>query len=423
MSQDAIVSEVLPNGLRLVTERMPHVRSVSFGVWLTAGSRHEQEPENGIAHLVEHMLFKGTATRSQEDIAQAIDSIGGQMDAFTTKEYAGYYIKVLDDHLPVAVDILADILTRPAFEPQELEREQKVVLEEIKMVEDTPDDLVHELFTEKYWEGHPLGRPILGTESSVASMSAEKLNRYFRRVYVPSNLVVVAAGNIEHEQVRELVLRTFEPNDRLGLPRSETPPHATPSVLIRPKDLEQCHVCLGTGGHRQDHDDRHAGYVMNAILGGTMSSRLFQNVRERRGLAYSVYSGMSAYRDTGSTVIYAGCAGEAVAELIDVVVAEIRRMKREAVEAKELQRARDNLKGSLMLGLESTSSRMAHLARQAIYFDRKFDLDETLRAIDAVTSDDVQRVACELFTDDGLSATVLGQVANLDVPRERLALN
>ncbi len=401
---------------------MPHVRSVSIGIWLARGSRHESRALSGIAHFCEHMLFKGTATRSAEDIAQTIDSIGGQMDAFTAKEYASYYIKVLDEHLPLALEILADIVMRPAFEVADIDREKKVVLEEIKMVEDTPDDLVHELFTEHFWANHPLGRPILGTPDTVEAFTADGLRRYFTGTYSSPNLIVAAVGNIEHARVRDLVMRAFEELRHDCVEVQEAPPQVVPSVVIRNKELEQSHVCLGTSGYRQDHADRYSSYVLNTILGGSMSSRLFQNVREKRGLAYAVFSSLSAYRDAGSMTIYAGCANAAVGELIDVVVSELRRIKDEPIPAAELQRAKDHLKGSLMLNLESTSSRMSHLARQEIYFDRQFGLDETLQGVERVTLDDVQRVARDLFADGSLAATVVGAVNGLKIPGERLAL-
>jgi len=401
---------------------MPHVRSVSVGVWLARGSRHEPESQSGIAHFVEHMLFKGTASRSAEDIAQTIDSIGGQMDAFTAKEYASYYIKVLDEHLPLALEVLADIVMNPAFSAADIEREKKVVLEEIKMVEDTPDDLVHELFTESFWRNHPLGRPILGTPTTVESLTEDGLRRYFQGAYTAPNLIVAAVGNITHEAVRDLVGRAFANLPTTTEPLVGTPPTVVPTIVIRNKELEQSHVCLGTSGYPQDHEDRYASYVLNTILGGSMSSRLFQNVREKRGLAYAVFSGLSAYRDTGSMTIYAGCANDAVDELIDVVIAELRRMKDETMAESELRRAKDHLKGSLMLNLESTSSRMSHLARQEIYFDRQFGLDETLEGVERVTTGEVQRVARDLFADGALAATVLGAVDGLEIPRERLSL-
>jgi predicted Zn-dependent peptidase len=401
---------------------MPHVRSVSIGVWLARGSRHEPQEQSGIAHFVEHMLFKGTAARSAEDIAQAIDSIGGQMDAFTAKEYASYYIKVLDEHLPFALDVLADIVMNPRFTPDDIEREKKVVVEEIKMVEDTPDDLVHELFTENFWADHPLGRPILGTKDTVESLNTDGLRGYFHGTYTAPNLIVAAVGNIQHEQVRDLVARAFANLPTEAAAISEAPPRVVPCTVIRNKELEQSHVCLGTAGYRQDHEERYSSYVMNTVLGGSMSSRLFQNVREKRGLAYAVFSGLSAYRDTGSITIYAGCANNAVGELIDVVITELRRMKDEPLDQTELRRAKDHLKGSLMLNLESTSSRMSHIARQEIYFDRQFGLDETLEGVERVTPDDIQRVARDLFSSDALAATVLGAVNGLQIPRERLWL-
>jgi predicted Zn-dependent peptidase len=413
--------EVLDNGLRLITETMPHVRSVTIGVWLMRGSRHETDARSGIAHFVEHMLFKGTATRSAEDIAQAIDSIGGQLDAFTAKEYASYYIKVLDEHLPMAVDLLADIVMRPAFAVDEIEREKKVILEEIKMVEDTPDDLVHELFTQHFWEGHPLGRPILGTKETVEALTAETLSEYFRTAYVAPNMIISAAGNLDHAKVRELVSSAFDILPRQGERFSERPPRVVPQVVTRTKELEQSHVCLGTNSYPQSHDDRYVSYILNTVLGGSMSSRLFQNVREKRGLAYAVFSGLSAYRDAGNITIYAGCANEAVGEVIDLCVEELRGMKRAPVPDAELRRAKDHLKGSLMLSLENTASRMSHLARQEIYFDRHFGLDETLAGVERVSAGDVRRVAADLFANGSLAATVLGP-SMPELPPERLNL-
>jgi predicted Zn-dependent peptidase len=402
---------------------MTQVRSISIGVWLTRGSRHESAERGGIAHFVEHMLFKGTGTRSAEDIAQAIDSIGGQLDAFTAKEYASYYIKVLDEHLPLAIDILSDIVRNPAFSPDDIEREKKVVLEEIKMVEDTPDDLVHELFTQGFWENHPLGRPILGTKETVESFNAELLRDYFRNVYTAKNLIVSAVGNLEHERVRELVDEKFGSLTQPGEPARDEAPRVVPKILVRTKELEQSHLCLGVGSYPQNHDDRYSSYVLNTLLGGSMSSRLFQNVREKRGLAYAVFSGLSAYRDAGSFTVYAGCSNEAVGEVIDLIIEELRGVKQAAVPEAELQRSKDHLKGSLMLSLENTASRMSHLARQEIYFDRQFGLDETLQGIEQVTTRDVQRVATDLFQNGSLAATVLGNVNGLQIPRERLDLD
>jgi predicted Zn-dependent peptidase len=417
-----IVREVLGNGLRLLTESMPHVRSISVGVWLTRGSRHEPEECGGIAHFVEHMLFKGTATRSAEDIAQEIDSIGGQLDAFTAKEYASYYIKVLDEHLPRALDVLSDIVLHPALDAGDIEREKKVILEEIKMVEDTPDDLVHELFTQSFWEGHPLARPILGTRETVESLTQQALRDYFRRVYTANNFVISAVGNLEHGRVRELVEKVFADLVPTGDVAAERVPRVTPQFAVRNKDLEQSHICLGTTSYSQSHEDRYVSYVLNTLLGGSMSSRLFQNVREKRGLAYAVFSGLSAYRDAGALTIYAGCASEAVGEVIDLTVEELRGIKKTPAPEAELRRAKDHLKGSLMLSLENTASRMSHLARQEIYFDRQFGLDETLEGVERVKAEDLQRVAADLFSDGALAGTVLGPLDGWEYPAERLHL-
>ena len=402
-----VVREVLDNGLRLITESMPHVRSVTIGVWLTRGSRHESDARSGIAHFVEHMLFKGSDSRTAEDIAQSIDSIGGQLDAFTAKEYASYYIKVLDEHLPLAVDLLSDIVLRPAFASDEIEREKKVILEEIKMVEDTPDDLVHELFTQYFWEGHPLGRPILGSKETVEAFTQDALRQYFGGAYVGANMVICAAGNIDHATVRALIEGAFGAVAARGEAVNGGPPKVWRQAITRAKELEQSHVCLGTDSYPQRHEDRYVSYILNTILGGSMSSRLFQNVREKRGLAYSVYSGLSAYRDAGNLTIYAGCANEAVEQVVDLCAAELRVLKQEPVSDAELRRAKDHLKGSLMLSLENTASRMSHLARQEIYFERHFTLDETLAGVEAVTAPDVQRVANELF-HGALAASVVG---------------
>jgi predicted Zn-dependent peptidase len=403
-----VVSETLPSGLRLVTESMPHVRSVTVGVWLTRGSRHERESEGGVAHFIEHMLFKGTTSRSAQQIAQTIDSIGGQLDAFTAKEFASYYLKVLDEHVPLAIDLLSDLLLRPAFAPDDVVREQGVILEEIKMAEDAPDDLVHEMFAQQFWSRHPLGRPILGTPETVSSFRSDGLRDFFERTYTAPSLVVAAAGNLDHARMRDLVAAAFA-EVPAGAPASgDVRPQLTPGVLFREKDIEQSHLVLGTPAYPQAHARRHATYVLNTILGGSMSSRLFQHIREDRGLAYAVYSNLAAYSDAGMATVYAGCAADKVAEVADLALAELRALRDTPVPADELQRAKDHLKGSLMLSLENTASRMSHLARQEIYFGRYVTLDQTLAQIDAVTADDVQQVSRDLFREGDLVATVVG---------------
>ncbi len=416
-----IVHDTLSNGVRLVTESMPHVRSVSLGVWLARGSRHEADAQSGMAHFVEHMLFKGTESRSARAIAQEIDSMGGHLDAFTSKEYAGYYIKVLDEHVPRAFDILSDLVLHPAFPGDELSREKQVVLEEIKMVEDTPDDLVHELFTEHYWRGHPLGRPILGTPDTVESFDQAALFDYFRNAYVGRNFVVAAAGHLDHAAMKDLVERAFGDVPDAGADWVETAPVSSPPFIERDKDLEQSHVVVGTPGLPQAHEDRYPSYLLNIILGGSMSSRLFQNIREQRGLAYAVYSGLSSYRDTGLLTVYVGCASGKVPEVVDLVVEEFRTLRTTAVSDEELRRAKDHLKGSLMLSLESTSSRMTHLARQEMYFGRHVSLDEMLDRIERVTPEEVMRVAHVLFAGQPVGVTTLGpQAASAALDRARL---
>jgi predicted Zn-dependent peptidase len=417
-----VVAETLPSGLRLVTEQMPHVRSVTVGVWLVRGSRHESDAESGIAHFVEHMLFKGTTTRSAQDIAQTIDSIGGQLDAFTSKEYAGYYVKVLDEHLPTAIGLLSDMVMRPALAPADIVKEQSVILEEIKMVEDAPDDLVHEVFAQQFWPRHPLGRPILGTPETVASFGADGLRRYFTNTYVAPHVVIAAAGHLDHARLRDLVEREFAPLPA-GAPSADTaPPAVSPGVVSRRKEIEQSHLCIGTPAYPQAHAHRHALYVLNTILGGSMSSRLFQHVREERGLAYAVFSNLTTYSDAGMITVYAGCAMSKVEEVVALTLKELRELRDAEVPAAELRRAKDHLKGSLMLGLESTSSRMSHLARQTLSFGRHFTLDEILASIEGVSADDVQRVAGELFREDGLAATMVGPEAGAPLTMDQLRL-
>ena len=420
MSNSPIVRDVLGNGIRLLTERMTQVRSISIGVWLTRGSRHEAAERGGIAHFVEHMLFKGTTTRSAEDIAQAIDSIGGQLDAFTAKEYASYYIKVLDEHLPLAIDILSDIVMNPAFSAEDIEREKKVVVEEIKMVEDTPDDLVHELFTQGFWADHPLGRPILGTRETVESFTANLLRDYFHSAYTAPNLIISAVGNLEHDHVRELVEQRFASVPTTGETVREQAPTVAPKILIRNKELEQSHLCLGASSYPQNHDDRYSSYVLNTLLGGGMSSRLFQNIRERQGLAYAVFSELNPYRDTGCLSIYAGTSIESARRVVESILKEFKLLKNEPITGEELRRAKDHLKGSLMLSLESTSSRMSNLARQEMYFHRFFTLDELVESIENVTAEDVQRISQTFFDQKHIALTVLGNLNGFKIGREDL---
>ena len=405
-----ITKQILENGLTLVTESMPHVRSAAIGVWLTRGSRHEKPEQTGISHFIEHMVFKGTKTRSAEQIASEVDSIGGYMDAFTAKEYASFHLKVLDQHLPLAVELLGDIVQNPRFDPAEMAKEKKVIFEEMGMVEDTPDDLVMELFTEAFWPDHPLGRPILGNRKTVGGFDRDELLDFFRKVYHPGNILIAAAGNLEHGQTSELVRRHFGALEaRRRGQRAQAPVPSARVVTRSKKELEQVHVCLGTSAYPQGHADRYGCYVLNTVLGGSMSSRLFQNVREKRGLVYSISSGVAAYSDAGQFTIYAGTSLDSVDEVVRLSLEELRRARNEPLPDAELRRAKDHLKGSLMLSLESTGSRMNHIARQEIYFGRQFGLDEIMAGIEAVSVGDVTRIATKLF-DGPLHASVVGNL-------------
>jgi predicted Zn-dependent peptidase len=339
-----------------------------------------------------------------------MDSIGGFMDAFTAKELAAFHLKVLDEHLPLAVEILGDIVLNPLFDPVEMTKEKKVIFEEINMVEDTPDDLVMELFTAAFWPDHPLGRPILGTKKSVGGFRRGDLASFFARVYHPGNIVIAAAGNLEHAHTAELVRRHFGALGAGKTPGNGHAPRAASKIVTRAKkELEQVHVCLGSRSYPQAHRDRYGSYILNTVLGGSMSSRLFQNVREKRGLVYSISSGVTAYSDAGILSVYAGTSLDSVDEVIRLTLEEMKRLKGDQLPAEELRRAKDHLKGSLMLSLENTGARMSHLARQEMYFGRQFGLDEIIGEIETVSADDVQRVATEIMAGP-LTVSVLGNL-------------
>lgn len=422
MQMNSVRKDVLPNGLTVITESMPAVRSVSMGVWMRVGSRDERERENGITHFLEHMVFKGTKNRTAEEIARAADSIGGHLDAFTAKECTSFSIKALDEHVPRAFDILSDLVKNPLFEPEHIRRERKVIREEIKMVEDQPDDLVHEIFTQTYWRGHALGRPILGTRQTVGGFDRRQLSDYFHRHYAPANMLITAAGNLEHARIVDLVSKEFGDAPSGRPTKGSAAPVANPHIKHRhKKDLEQVHICMGAPGYPQTHERRYACYIFNTVLGGGMSSRLFQNIREKRGLAYAVFSNLSTFRDAGCLSVYAGTATGSARQVVELIVAELRRMKETPLEAEELQHAKDYLKGSLLLSLESTSARMGNLARQEMYFGRFISLDEIAAGVDAVTVDDVQTVARDLLSTDRIALTILGPLDGVKITRADLA--
>ena len=412
--------DVLPNGIRILTERMPHVRSVAVGIWVGTGSRWEPDDRGGISHLIEHLVFKGTATRSAEDIARAMDSVGGQMDAFTTKEHTCFYVQVLDEHLPFAVDLLTDILLHPRFDAEELEREKSVVLQEIKMVEDTPDDIIHDLFAEQVWPGHPLGRPILGTRERVNGFGRDAVREYFHGEYVPPTIIVAVAGNVEHDHVVDLFARAFGGFHRASVERRDAPPGMTPSVHIVNKTLEQVHVVMGFPGLAHAAPERYALYVVNDIVGGSMSSRLFQEVRERQGLVYSIHSGVQGYLDSGLLYLYAATDASNFSKMLKSILKELRELKKYGIIEDELARAKDHLKGSLMLGLESTSSRMNRLAKHEMHFGTFLSMDAMLGAIAGVRLEEVQALLGQLLDEEHLALTTLGPLDRRNLPRELL---
>ena len=414
--------EVLPNGLTILSEEMEHIRSVSIGIWIKTGSREEDPRWNGISHFIEHMVFKGTENRSAEDIARQVDSIGGNMDAFTAKECICFNIKVLDEHLPIALDVLSDLVLRPMFKPEDIERERGVILEEIKMDEDNPDYLVHEIFTQNFWKNHALGRPILGTKETVKRFAPTSVRKLYAERFVPSNIIVSAAGHLKHEQFVKLVAGHFE-GMKPGKSKFRSPvPRVVPKIVLRnKKSLEQVQICMGVPSYPIAHAERHASYVLNTLLGGGMSSRLFQNIRERQGLAYAIYSDLNPYRDTGCLSVNAGTSRETAGKVVRSIVAEFHKLKSELIPPEELRRAKDQLKGSLMLSLESSTARMSNLARQEMYFDRFFSMDEMIRKIEEVTSEQVKRISEEFFQPDAIAVTILGNLNGLKVTRGQLA--
>jgi predicted Zn-dependent peptidase len=411
---------VLPNGIRILTERMPHVRSVSVGIWIGTGSRREPEDRGGISHLIEHLVFKGTATRSAEDIARTMDSVGGQMDAFTAKEHTCFYVQVLDEHLPLAVDLLTDILLHPLFNADELEREKSVVLQEIKMVEDTPDDIIHDLFAEQVWSAHPLGRPILGTRERVSGFAREAVLDYFLEEYVPPTIIVAVAGHAEHDRVMELFARAFEGFQRGPVARPDAPPRMSAGVNIVGKTLEQVHVVMGFPGLPHSAPERYALFVLNDIIGGSMSSRLFQEVRERQGLVYSIHSSTQSYLDTGLLYLYAATDPGNFSKMLKSILKELRELKKHGITEAELARAKDHLRGGLMLGLESTSSRMNRLAKHEMHFGTFLSMDAMLGSIAGVRLEEVQLLLGQLLDEEHLALTTLGPLDRRNLPRELL---
>jgi predicted Zn-dependent peptidase len=377
---------VLRNGIRVVTEKIPYVYSVSTGIWVGVGSRDEQESERGITHFIEHMLFKGTQRRSALDIAKELDAVGGFANAFTSKEHVCFHAKVLDRHMPLVVDVLTDIFLNSVFAPQDIEREQQVVLQEIRMIEDTPDEFVHVLFQELFWKQNPLGLPIYGTAEAVAGTDRESILRYLSQTFHPEEIVVAAAGNLEHDHFVDLVAPSLEKLDHSQRRPPREKPVNHPGIHVVEKDLEQVHLVLGFQGVSQSEDNRFPCHLLNVILGNSMSSRLFQEIREKRGLAYSVYSFLNSHADSGMLGIYAGITPENIEESLQVIRQQLDLLAAEPISEAELSAAKEYLRGSMYLNAESTDSRMNRLAKNEFLFGRFIpfeDVEEKILAVDA----------------------------------------
>jgi len=410
---------VLDNGVRVVTERIPTLKSVTVGIWVNIGSRDERPSQAGYSHFIEHMFFKGTRTRSAAEISREIDGLGGEMNAFTTRETTTFYVKVLDQQLPRALELLSDLFHHSRFDPKEVEKEKQVVLEEIRMVQDDPEDLVQELHTGQVLGRHPLGRSILGREDIIRHLRRQDLIGYIDAHYDPNQVVIAIAGNFEQAQVDRLVMRYFQ-KSRPAKPTTESvrrPPQVQGGVLVKRKLLEQVHLCLGLKGIAAGHKDRYALYALNSVLGGSVSSRLFQEVREKRGLVYSIYSFLSGYSDVGTITVYAATRAKEVARVVDLVCREIGRISSKGVEPKELDRAKHQMKGSLMLSLESSHSRMSKLAKDELTYGSRTSLEDMLDHIDRVTLGQVYKVGQQLFTLDHLAITGLGPISSRALAR------
>lgn len=400
--------ETLANGVRIVTEEIPYVRSVSMGLWVGAGSRDENESNNGIAHFIEHMMFKGTAKRTAKGIAEALDAVGGQLNAFTSKEYTCYYTKVLDEHIDVAVDLLSDMYFNSLFREGDIDKEKNVIIEEIKMYEDTPDELVHDIFTSTLWTGHALGRSVIGTEEIIRTIDREKLLKFRDENYVPDSLVVAVAGNIKHEQIVAKLAPLFGTIKACTRERIYSQPVTECRISTKKKDTEQVHLCVGTPGLPMEHDDIYVLHLINSALGGGISSRLFQEVREERGLAYSIFTYHSSYRDAGLFSIYAGLSRNNLTEVLSLISAELKSVRKEGITAEELARAKEQLKGSVLLGLENVSNRMTRLGKSELSVNRVISVEETVQKINKVGFEDIKRLADIFFRGDNIVIACVG---------------
>ena len=399
---------VLPNGVRIITEEIEHVRSAAIGLWVGAGSRDESEGYEGISHFIEHMFFKGTEHRTARALAESLEAVGGQLNAFTTKEYTCYYAKVLDEDLDLAIDVLSDMFFHSLFDEKEIEKEKNVVIEEIKMYEDSPDELIHDIFSEHVWNEHPLGKPILGTEESIKSLSRDKIMLFLSEHYAPDNVVIAVAGKIKHEDVVAKLSDQFGTFQRGGRRVLEGTPTGQTVERYQKKDTEQMHILLGVPGLGQDDDDIYAMHIFNNILGGGLSSRLFQEIREQRGLAYSVYSYHSTYVDTGLFAIYAGTSPKNTKEVIECILQELKEIRQQGITAGELARTKAQIKGGLYLGLEAVSSQMSRLGKTELTYNRVLSPEEVIGKLEKVTLEDVSRLIGRLWQREKISIMTLG---------------
>jgi predicted Zn-dependent peptidase len=406
--------------MRVVTERIPYLHSVSMGIWLNVGSRDETETESGLTHFIEHMLFKGTEKRSAQEIAKQLDAVGGMSNAFTSKENTCFHAKVIDTHLPLVVDILSDIFLHSIFDGVEVEREREVILQEIHMVEDTPDEYVHILFNRNFWDGNPMGRPIFGSIQTVQSFTQEMILGYLNRGYHPDRIVLSAAGNVKHDEFLELVEPAFSNIKRHAHTLNRKIPRINSRVDLYPRELEQIHLCLGTRGTSLVEKERYSCSILNVILGGSMSSRLFQEVRERRGLAYSIYSFLSSHTDAGMVGIYGAVRPHNIMETLEVIRGEIRRFKEEPISEAELRAAKEHIKGGIYLAAENTDNRMSRLAKNEIIFDRFVPYEEIEAGLEGVTVGEVQSLSQQLFRPEFMSLVLLGKVDGLSVDQTYL---
>jgi predicted Zn-dependent peptidase len=406
---------VLKNGLTVILESIPHVRSVTMGFWVKAGAVYETIENNGICHFIEHLMFKGTKKRDPKEIASTLDRVGGQLNAFSSKEFTCYYAKVIDQHIDIALELLSDLLLNSVFNEKEIEREKKVIIEEIKMYEDAPDELVHEMFSQNLWKNSSWGQPILGTEEIINRIQRDDIVNFYKDFYTPGNTIVSIAGNFDHARVIQKLEELFEESHGSAPLIEIGPPKVNKGSIVKAKDIEQVHLCMGFPGVTKFDTDKYALTILSIALGGGMSSRLFQEIREKRGLVYTIYCYQTDYKTAGLFNVYAGFSKENLQPLIDIVIKELDSVSKKGFDADELLRAREQLKGSMIMGLESTNNRMSRNARLEIYYNEHRSIDDLIKEIDQVENDDVMRVMQRLYSRDQLLLTAIGPITGDDI--------